>query len=80
MIDEFVILNTVTGECKEHMKRYMNCLKQNNNDNHMCRTESKDYLQCRMDRYTFNQFYTFFSLGENVNSLDLKCNTVIKFF
>jgi len=38
------------GECKEYMKRYMNCLKENNNDNSKCRTESKDYLQCRMDR------------------------------
>lgn len=38
------------GECKEYMKKYMNCLKKNNNDNHKCRTESKDYLQCRMDR------------------------------
>lgn len=41
----------ITGECKEYMKKYMNCLKKNNNDNHKCRTESKDYLQCRMDRY-----------------------------
>ena len=40
----------ITGECKEYMKKYMNCLKKNNNDNHKCRTESKDYLQCRMDR------------------------------
>lgn len=38
------------GECKEYMKRYMDCLKQNNNDNHSCRFESRDYLQCRMDR------------------------------
>ena len=34
------------------MKRYMDCLKQNNNDNHLCRSESQDYLQCRMDRYS----------------------------
>lgn len=38
------------GECKEYMKRYMKCLRENNNGNHLCRTESKDYLRCRMDR------------------------------
>jgi len=38
------------GECKEYMKRYMKCLRENDNGNHMCRAESKDYLQCRMDR------------------------------
>ncbi|XP_068674944.1 cytochrome c oxidase assembly protein COX19-like isoform X2 [Montipora capricornis] len=38
------------GECKEYMKRYMNCLKKNNSDYHLCRSESKDYLQCRMER------------------------------
>ncbi|KAL9956147.1 hypothetical protein ACROYT_G037586 [Oculina patagonica] len=38
------------GECKEYMKKYMKCLRENNNGNHMCRTESKNYLQCRMDR------------------------------
>ena len=34
------------------MKRYMKCLRENNNGNHMCREESKNYLQCRMDRYS----------------------------
>ena len=49
------------GECKEYMKRYMNCLKENNNDNSKCRTESKDYLQCRMDRYNLKfPFYSFY--------------------
>lgn len=46
-----VSLYCETGECKEYMKRYMKCLRENNNGNHLCRTESKDYLQCRMDRY-----------------------------
>ena len=39
-----------TGECKEYMKQYMQCLKQCKNDNHECRSQSQQYLQCRMDK------------------------------
>lgn len=38
------------GECKEFMTKYMECLKRTSNDNSLCRAESKEYLQCRMDR------------------------------
>lgn len=35
--------------CKQHMTAYMNCLKNNLDDNSLCRTLAKNYLQCRMD-------------------------------
>ncbi|XP_065910583.1 cytochrome c oxidase assembly protein COX19-like isoform X2 [Dysidea avara] len=38
------------GECKRYMVEYMQCLKQKKRDNHECREESRQYLQCRMDR------------------------------
>ncbi|XP_046855212.1 cytochrome c oxidase assembly protein COX19-like [Xenia sp. Carnegie-2017] len=38
------------GECKEYMMNYMQCLKLNKNCNSKCRTESKLYLECRMER------------------------------
>ncbi|ORX47015.1 hypothetical protein DM01DRAFT_1327373 [Hesseltinella vesiculosa] len=38
------------GECKEFMKTYMQCLRDNKNNNGACRELSKAYLQCRMDK------------------------------
>ena len=38
------------GECKENMVKYMQCLRENKMQNSQCRDESKEYLQCRMDR------------------------------
>ncbi|KAI8063217.1 hypothetical protein BC940DRAFT_307840 [Gongronella butleri] len=38
------------GECKEYMKVYMQCLRENKNNNGACRELSKAYLQCRMDK------------------------------
>ncbi|XP_046569702.1 cytochrome c oxidase assembly protein COX19-like isoform X1 [Haliotis rubra] len=38
------------GECKDFMFKYMQCLRINKHSNSQCRDESKDYLQCRMDR------------------------------
>jgi cytochrome c oxidase assembly protein subunit 19 len=37
------------GHCKKLMLKYMQCLRSKNDDNSMCRDESKNYLQCRMD-------------------------------
>ncbi|WFC99474.1 Cytochrome c oxidase assembly protein cox19 [Malassezia yamatoensis] len=37
------------GDCKEAMKEYMKCLKENKNNNGACRHLSKKYLECRMD-------------------------------
>lgn len=37
------------GACKKFMLRYMNCLRQNKDDNSACRNQSKDYLACRME-------------------------------
>ncbi|XP_045213959.2 cytochrome c oxidase assembly protein COX19-like isoform X1 [Mercenaria mercenaria] len=38
------------GECKVFMRSFMKCLQANNNDNSKCRSQSKDYLSCRMDK------------------------------
>uniref|UniRef100_A0A1X7TPX4 Cytochrome c oxidase assembly protein COX19 n=1 Tax=Amphimedon queenslandica TaxID=400682 RepID=A0A1X7TPX4_AMPQE len=38
-----------TGECKDHMLKYMSCLKENSSDHSQCRVLAKDYLQCRME-------------------------------
>ena len=37
------------AECKEAMEAFMACLKANNYNQRVCRQESRDYLQCRMD-------------------------------
>lgn len=37
------------GSCKRSMLVYMNCLRENRDDNSKCREQSKNYLQCRMD-------------------------------
>ena len=38
------------GECKDAMKAYLQCLKENKQDNYACKELSKSYLQCRMDK------------------------------
>jgi cytochrome c oxidase assembly protein subunit 19 len=38
-------------ECKPAMKAYMECLKANKYESEKCRKFSKDYLECRMERY-----------------------------
>ena len=38
------------GECKIFYLKYMVCLTDNDNANSKCRTESKNYLNCRMDK------------------------------
>ncbi|XP_067225742.1 cytochrome c oxidase assembly protein COX19 [Chanodichthys erythropterus] len=38
------------GECKSFKEMYMRCLRDNHFDNSCCRIESKEYLECRMDR------------------------------
>lgn len=38
------------GECKSFMKKYMACLKKSHYDTGLCRSESKAYLQCRMEK------------------------------
>ena len=37
-------------ECKRFMLNYVRCLRENHSQNVLCRDESKEYLQCRMDR------------------------------
>lgn len=38
------------GECRKFKEIFMECIRNNNYDSHKCRAESKQYLQCRMDR------------------------------
>ncbi|KAI5617627.1 cytochrome c oxidase assembly protein COX19, partial [Silurus asotus] len=38
------------GECKAFKEKFMRCLRDKNFDNTMCRLQSKEYLECRMDR------------------------------
>lgn len=38
------------GECKDFKERFMKCLRANHFENTPCRNESKEYLECRMER------------------------------
>ncbi|XP_048407934.1 cytochrome c oxidase assembly protein COX19 [Stegostoma tigrinum] len=38
------------GECKEFKEKFMNCLRASKFDNSLCRQQSKEYLECRMER------------------------------
>ncbi|XP_048465496.1 cytochrome c oxidase assembly protein COX19 [Rhincodon typus] len=38
------------GECKEFKEKFMNCLRESKFDNSLCRQQSKEYLECRMER------------------------------
>ncbi|KAJ0060274.1 hypothetical protein NL108_007784 [Boleophthalmus pectinirostris] len=37
------------GECKAFKDKFMKCLSENNFDNSLCRLQSKEYLECRME-------------------------------
>jgi len=36
------------GDCRKPMLHYMICLRENANNNTLCRVQSKAYLECRM--------------------------------
>ncbi|XP_003469980.1 cytochrome c oxidase assembly protein COX19 [Cavia porcellus] len=38
------------GECKSFKEKFMKCLRDNKFENALCRNESKEYLECRMER------------------------------
>ncbi|XP_058013874.1 cytochrome c oxidase assembly protein COX19 [Pituophis catenifer annectens] len=38
------------GECTLFKEKFMKCLQANNFENGLCRQESKEYLECRMER------------------------------
>ncbi|KAJ8283595.1 hypothetical protein COCON_G00024450 [Conger conger] len=38
------------GECKLFKEKFMKCLRGNGYDNSLCRQQSKEYLECRMER------------------------------
>lgn len=43
-------MDLISGECKAFKEKFMKCLRDNSFDNSMCRLQSKDYLECRMDQ------------------------------
>ncbi|XP_042294096.1 cytochrome c oxidase assembly protein COX19 [Sceloporus undulatus] len=43
-------LLSVPGECTAFKERFMQCLRANSFENALCRQESKEYLECRMQR------------------------------
>uniref|UniRef100_A0AAY4A2B7 Cytochrome c oxidase assembly protein COX19 n=1 Tax=Denticeps clupeoides TaxID=299321 RepID=A0AAY4A2B7_9TELE len=38
------------GECRAFQETFMRCLRESSFDSSRCRLQSKEYLQCRMDR------------------------------
>ena len=38
------------GLCKEFFTKYMLCARKNGNNISLCREESKNYLECRMEK------------------------------
>nr|KAF6348120.1 cytochrome c oxidase assembly factor COX19 [Myotis myotis] len=38
------------GECRRFQEKFMKCLRDNKFENALCRHESKEYLECRMER------------------------------
>ncbi|KAM9096851.1 cytochrome c oxidase assembly protein COX19 [Sarcophilus harrisii] len=43
------------GECKAFKDKFMKCLRVKNFENALCRNESKEYLECRMERQLMAQ-------------------------
>ncbi|XP_078009042.1 cytochrome c oxidase assembly protein COX19 [Phascolarctos cinereus] len=43
------------GECKAFKEKFLKCLRDNNFENTLCRNESKEYLECRMERQLMAQ-------------------------
>jgi len=37
-------------ECDEYYKNYMNCIKSNSGASTKCRNETKQYMECRMNK------------------------------
>lgn len=40
-----------SGECKQYMQVYLDCLRKNGSNSTPCRVLNRDYLDCRMNRY-----------------------------
>ncbi|XP_015420475.1 PREDICTED: uncharacterized protein LOC107183314 [Myotis davidii] len=45
----------VPGECRRFQEKFMKCLRDNKFENALCRHESKEYLECRMERQLMAQ-------------------------
>ncbi|GCB83182.1 hypothetical protein scyTo_0023829, partial [Scyliorhinus torazame] len=37
-------------ECRKFKEKFMKCLRESKFDNSLCREQSKEYLECRMER------------------------------
>jgi cytochrome c oxidase assembly protein subunit 19 len=46
----FVLKLLSSGECKQFMTRYLDCLKKNSSASSECRHLNRDYLDCRMQK------------------------------
>lgn len=44
------VSSSVLGECTRFKEKFLKCLRENNFENGLCRYESKEYLECRMER------------------------------
>uniref|UniRef100_A0A6U2BJF3 Cytochrome c oxidase assembly protein COX19 n=1 Tax=Hemiselmis andersenii TaxID=464988 RepID=A0A6U2BJF3_HEMAN len=55
-------------ECKEHMTRYLKCMKQHGGDHAACKEDTKKYLSCRMENGLMTkEDLGKFGLDENVD-------------
>jgi len=63
------------SECKDYMKKYIACLKDQKDKHHLCRDLSKEYLQCRMDR----QLMASEDLDQLGFSEDAKVETAVEY-
>ena len=52
-----------SGECKDYMKVYLDCLRKNGSNSTPCRPLNRDYLDCRMNKYV--AIFARFSLALN---------------
>lgn len=55
LLNENAVFSFVLGECKSFKEKFLKCLHENNFENALCRKESKEYLECRMERQLMAQ-------------------------
>jgi cytochrome c oxidase assembly protein subunit 19 len=63
------------GECKDKMKIFLSCLKRTKGDHFPCKSDSKVYLQCRMDVGLMNK-EDLNTLGLGVNPLYIRTEVI----
>jgi len=58
LYDDTIDLVSSSGECREQMMQYMDCLRKNSSTSTPCRVMSKEYLDCRMTKCAYVYLYT----------------------